>query len=110
MRSVVLDQGVVTGTGGAVERRSVGNVIESIDAQSVMQAAAPRSVEQLIGGRTPGVIVLPSTGQVGTGAQIRIRSVGSLSLGTDPIVYGDGVRMDADPSRGPAQRGGAGAS
>lgn len=110
MRSVTLDQVVVTGTGGAVERRSVGNVIESIDAQSVMQVAAPRSVEQLIGARTPGVIILPATGQVGTGAQIRVRAVGSLSLSTDPIVYVDGVRMDADASRGPAQRGGAGAS
>ena len=47
---------------------------------------------------------------MGTGAQIRVRSVGSLSLGTDPIVYIDGVRMDANTSRGPAQRGGAGAS
>jgi len=110
MRSVQLDQVVVTGTGGAVERRAVGNVVETINAESVMQSAAPRSVEQLIGARTPGVIVLPSTGQIGTGAQLRIRSVGSLSLGTDPIVYVDGVRMDADPSRGPAQRGGAGAS
>ncbi len=109
-RSVQLDQVVVTGTGGAVERRAVGNVVETINAESVMQSAAPRSVEQLIGARTPGVIVLPATGQIGTGAQLRIRSVGSLSLGTDPIVYLDGVRMDADPSRGPAQRGGAGAS
>lgn len=110
MRSIQLDQVVVTGTGGAVERRAVGNVIETIDAASVLATAAPRSVEQLIGARTPGVIVLPATGQVGTGAQIRVRSVGSLSLSTDPIVYVDGVRMDADPSRGPAQRGGAGAS
>jgi TonB-linked SusC/RagA family outer membrane protein len=110
MRSIQLDQVVVTGTGGAVERRAVGNVIETIDAQSVMQTSAPRSVEQLIGARTPGVIVLPATGQIGTGAQLRIRSVGSLSLTTDPIVYVDGVRIDADPSRGPAQRGGAGAS
>src|SRR5439155_3184322 len=108
--SVQLGQVVVTGTGGAVERRSVGNVIETINAESVLETSAPRSVEQLIGARTPGVIVLPSTGQIGTGAQIRIRSVGSLSLGTDPIVYIDGVRMDADPSRGPSQRGGAGAS
>src|SRR5262249_21171940 len=29
---------------------------------------------------------------------------------TDPIVYIDGVRMDANTSQGPAQRGGAGAS
>ena len=109
-RSTLLEQVVVTGTGGAVERRAVGNVIESINADQVMQQAAPRSVEQLIGARTPGVIVLPSTGQVGTGAQLRVRSVGSLSLSTDPIIYIDGVRMDGDASRGPAQRGGAGAS
>jgi TonB-linked SusC/RagA family outer membrane protein len=109
-RSIQLDQVVVTGTGGAVERRAVGNVIESINANEVLKASAPRSVEQLIGARTPGVMVLPATGQVGTGAQIRVRSVGSLSLATDPIVYIDGVRMDANTSQGPAQRGGAGAS
>ncbi|MEO5869056.1 MAG: SusC/RagA family TonB-linked outer membrane protein [Gemmatimonadaceae bacterium] len=109
-RSVQLDQIVVTGTGGAVERRSVGNVIETINASDVLKTSAPRSVEQLIGARTPGVVVLPATGQVGTGAQIRVRSVGSLSLSTDPIVYIDGVRMDASAARGPGQRGGAGAS
>jgi TonB-linked SusC/RagA family outer membrane protein len=110
MRTTQLEQVVVTGTGGAVERRAVGNVIESINADAVLSSAAPRTVEQLIGARSPGVIVLPSTGQIGTGAQLRVRSVGSLSLGTDPIVYIDGVRMDADASQGPAQRGGAGAS
>jgi TonB-linked SusC/RagA family outer membrane protein len=110
VRTVQLDQIVVTGTGGAVERRSVGNVIESINADSILTQSAPRTVDQLIGARTPGVIVLPSTGQVGTGAELRIRSVGSLSLSTNPIVYIDGVRMDADPAQGPAQRGGAGAS
>jgi TonB-linked SusC/RagA family outer membrane protein len=109
-RSIQLDQVVVTGTGGAVERRAVGNVIETINANEVLKTAAPRNVEQLIGARTPGVTILPATGQVGTGAQIRIRSVGSLSLSTDPIVYIDGVRMDANTAQGPTQRGGAGAS
>ncbi|MEO8337649.1 MAG: carboxypeptidase regulatory-like domain-containing protein, partial [bacterium] len=109
-RSIQLDQIVVTGTGGSVERRAVGNVIETINASEVLKTSAPRSVEQLIGARTPGVVILPATGQVGTGAQIRVRSVGSLSLSTDPIVYIDGVRMDASAARGPGQRGGAGAS
>ena len=104
-RSVQLDQVVITGTGGAVERRAVGNVIESINVSDVLKNSAPRSVEQVIGGRSPGVVVLPATGQVGTGAQIRVRSVGSLSLSTDPIVYIDGVRMDASAARGPTQRG-----
>lgn len=109
-RSTVLDQVVITGTAGLTQRRAVGNVIESIAADSVLQIAPARSVEQLIGSRTPGMVVLPSSGQVGTGAQLRVRSVGSLSLSNDPIIYIDGVRMDANVSRGPVQRGGGGAS
>ena len=109
-RSTQLDQVVVTGTGGVVQRRAVGNVVETIQAADVMAVAPVRTVEELVGARTPGVVVLPATGQVGTGAQLRVRSVGSLSLSNDPIIYIDGVRMDANTSRGPAQRGGAGAS
>ena len=109
-RTTVLNQVVVTGTGGVTQRRAVGNVIESINATELLQVAPARSVEQLIGARTPGLIVLPATGQVGTGAQLRVRGVSSLSLSNDPIIYIDGVRMDASTSRGPGQRGGAGAS
>ena len=109
-RLTQLDQVVVTGTGGVTQRRAVGNVIETINAQDVLAVAPARSVEQLIGARTPGLIVLPSTGQVGTGAQLRVRGVSSLSLSNDPLIYIDGVRMDASSARGPVQRGGAGAS
>ena len=109
-RTTQLDQVVVTGTGGVTQRRAVGNVVETIDAKSVLEVAPARSVEQLIGARTPGLIVLPSTGQVGTGAQLRVRAASSLSLSNDPIIYIDGVRMDASAARGPVQRGGAGAS
>ena len=109
-RSTQLDQVVITGTGGATQRRAVGNVIETIKAEDVLAVAPARSVEQLIGARTPGLIVLPSTGQVGTGAQLRVRGASSLSLSNDPLIYIDGVRMDAATNRGQAQRGGAGAS
>jgi TonB-linked SusC/RagA family outer membrane protein len=109
-RSTQLDQVVITGTAGATQKRAVGNVIETIKAADVLAVAPARSVEQLIGARTPGLIVLPSTGQVGTGAQLRVRGASSLSLSNDPLIYIDGVRMDADASRGQAQRGGAGAS
>jgi TonB-linked SusC/RagA family outer membrane protein len=109
-RTTQLDQVVITGTGGVTQRRAVGNVIESIDAKNVLEVAPARSVDQLIGARTPGLIVLPSTGQVGTGAQLRVRAASSLTLSNDPIIYIDGVRMDASAARGPVQRGGAGAS
>lgn len=109
-RTTQLDQVVITGTGGVTQRRAVGNVIESIDAQKVLEVAPARSVDQLIGARTPGLIALPSSGQVGTGAQIRVRAASSLSLSNDPIIVIDGVRMDAAAARGPGQRGGYGAS
>jgi TonB-linked SusC/RagA family outer membrane protein len=109
-RTTQLDQVVVTGTGGVTQRRAVGNVVETIDAKNVLEVAPARSVDQLIGARTPGLIVLPGTGQVGTGAQLRVRAASSLTLSNDPIIYIDGIRMDANTARGPTQRGGAGAS
>src|SRR3954470_9493250 len=109
-RSLQLDEVVITGTGGAVQKRAVGNVVETLKAPNVRELAPARTVDQLVGARTPGVIVLPASGQVGTGAQVRIRGASSLSLSTDPIVYIDGVRMNSDPAQGPVQRGGGGAS
>jgi TonB-linked SusC/RagA family outer membrane protein len=109
-RSLQLDQVVITGTGGAVQKRAVGNVVETLKATDVLEVAPARTVDQLVGARTPGVIVLPGSGQVGTGAQIRIRGASSLSLSNDPIIYIDGVRMNSDAAQGPVQRGGGGAS
>ncbi len=109
-RTAQLDQIVVTGTAGVTQRRAVGNVVNTVDATKILETAPARSVEQLLGARTPGLIVLPSTGQVGTGAQLRVRGASSLSLSNDPLVFVDGIRMDASSSRGPGQRGGAGAS
>jgi hypothetical protein len=105
-RTAQLDQIVVTGTAGVTQRRAIGNVVNSVDAAKVLETAPARSVEQLLGQRTPGLIVLPATGQVGTGAQLRVRGASSLSLSNDPLVFIDGIRMDASASRGPGQRGG----
>ena len=109
-RSLQLDQVVITGTGGVVQKRAVGNVVETVQANDVLQVAPVHTVDQLVGARTAGVIVLPSSGQVGTGAQLRIRGASSLSLSNDPIVYIDGVRVNSDAAQGPVQRGGGGAS
>jgi TonB-linked SusC/RagA family outer membrane protein len=109
-QTAMLDQIVVTGTPGATQRRAIGNVVESINATDVMAVAPVVNIDQMIGARTPGLIVLPPGGQVGTGAQLRVRGASSLSLTNDPIVYIDGVRMDASTSRGTTQRGGLGVS
>lgn len=109
-RSVQLDQIIVTGTPGGTQRRAIGNVVGTIDADSVLAVAPATNVDELLGQRTPGLIVLPATGQVGTGAQLRVRGTSSMTLTNEPIVYIDGIRMDAASSQGPTQRGGAGVS
>ncbi len=108
--SARLDQVVVTGTPGGTQMRAIGNVVETIKTSDITNTVPTANLGEVLGGRTPGVTILPSTGQVGTGAQIRIRGLSSLSLSNDPIIYIDGVRANADVSRGTTQRGGAGAS
>ncbi len=105
--ALALDEVVVTGTAGGTQRRAIGAVVERLNAAQVMEKAPVANVDQLIGQRTPGLIVLPAAGQVGTGAPLRIRGASSLSLTNEPIVFIDGIRMDSDPRRGTTQRGGA---
>jgi TonB-linked SusC/RagA family outer membrane protein len=108
--SVSLDEVVVTGTAGGTQRRAIGNVVASVNDDSVLAKAPISNVNQLLGQRTAGVMMLPGTGQVGTGSSVRIRGSSSLSLTNEPIIYIDGVRMDSDAHRGPTQRGGANVS
>ncbi|HET9985866.1 MAG TPA: SusC/RagA family TonB-linked outer membrane protein [Longimicrobiales bacterium] len=106
-QALQLNEIVITGTPGATQRRAIGNVVARVDAAKVLEKAPVADVQQLLGQRTPGLVVLPSAGQVGTGSPIRIRGTNSMSLTNDPIVYIDGVRMDSDPRAGPSTRGGS---
>jgi TonB-dependent starch-binding outer membrane protein SusC len=106
-RALDLDGIVVTGTAGGSQRRAIGNVVASVDAEEILSRSPVANVDQLLGQRTAGVMMMPGTGQVGTGSAVRIRGTGSITQGNDPIVYIDGVRMDSDPRGGPGQRGGA---
>ena len=105
-----LNEVVVTGTAGGTQKRAIGNVVATVNADSILAVAPIANINQLVGQRTAGVMMLPGTGQVGTGSAVRIRGNSSLSLSNEPIIYIDGVRMDSDANRGPGQRGGANVS
>jgi TonB-dependent starch-binding outer membrane protein SusC len=84
---------VTTGTGGAmVEQRKLGNTVATLE---VPQQAPIATFSELMQGREPGIAILPSSGLTGEGARIRIRGNASMSQSNEPIVYVDGVRMDA---------------
>jgi TonB-linked SusC/RagA family outer membrane protein len=101
--AIQLEQIVVTGAGVATQRKKLGNTIAAIDASKVTTAAVT-DVSQMLAGREPGVVVLPSGGYTGEGARIRIRGSSSLSQLNEPVIYVDGIRVDRS-STGVAAQG-----
>jgi TonB-linked SusC/RagA family outer membrane protein len=96
-----LDATIVIGTPVGVQPRSVGNVVDRIDAAAVTAAAPVTSVGQLLNGRAPGVVLQNSSGMIGAGPRIKIRGGASLSLSSEPLLYVDGVRVDNSVGVGP---------
>jgi len=88
-----MDEVVVTGTGGAVEKKQLGNTISTLDAGELEENPI-QSVSEMLQGREPGVQGLPSSGMTGQGSQIRIRGSASLSQSNEPVIYIDGVRAN----------------
>jgi TonB-linked SusC/RagA family outer membrane protein len=101
---VSLNQVIVTGTAGATERRAIGNAVATINAAQVTQIAPVANMQQLVNGRAPGVVVMPTSGAVGTGSQVRVRGIASFSLGNNPLLYVDGVRVDNAAASGPSNQ------
>jgi TonB-dependent SusC/RagA subfamily outer membrane receptor len=96
-----LDAIVVTGQPGAAQRREIGNAVGVINASDIVATSPIIDAQGLLNGRTTSLVVMPTSGQVGTGSQIRIRGMSSLSLGNSPLLFVDGVRVNNDPATGP---------
>ena len=104
-QSVALDEVVITGTPGGQALRELGNAVTTVNAAQVTEQGTVNNIQQLLNGRAPGVFVNPPTGNVGTGARIRIRGASSLSLSNEPLIYVDGVRVNAQAATGPTNQG-----
>jgi TonB-linked SusC/RagA family outer membrane protein len=99
-QSIALDAVVVTGTAGTQSKRELGNAVTTINASQAKEIAPITSVQSLLNGRAPGVVVQSATGNVGAGARIRIRGASSMSLSNEPLIYIDGVRVNNTPASG----------
>jgi TonB-dependent SusC/RagA subfamily outer membrane receptor len=98
--AIALDELVVTVT-GEQRRREIGNSVGIVDAAAVTQVATISGVQELLTGRVPGVVMLHGDGQAGSGPRVTIRGFSSLNLGTEPLIYIDGIRVDNATERGP---------
>jgi TonB-linked SusC/RagA family outer membrane protein len=97
--AVELSAVVTTGTGGSqIEQRKLGNTVATIEPPPNAPIA---TFSDMLQGREPGVMALPSSGLTGEGTRIRIRGNASLSQSNEPIVYLDGVRIDNGGGWGP---------
>ena len=99
-RAVELNQVVVTGTAGGEQLRALGTSVATVNVADVAAKTSVPSMDALLNGRTPGVAIIPGTGQVGAGANIRIRGMGTFSLSSQPLIYVDGIRVNNSTGSG----------
>lgn len=82
---------VVIGYGARKSKDVTGSVARVTEKDfNKGQIASP---DQLLQGRTPGVLVTPSTGEPGAAATINIRGTGSISGAQEPLYVIDGVPL-----------------
>ncbi|MEE9533521.1 MAG: TonB-dependent receptor plug domain-containing protein, partial [Acidimicrobiia bacterium] len=90
---VNLDEIVVTASGER-RKRELPNAVALIDAPDAI-VMAPQNLTSMIQGRAAGVQIMNSSGTAGTSSTIRIRGSSSISLGNDPLLVVDGIRVEA---------------
>lgn len=95
-----LDEIIVTGTPGGARQREVGNSISVLTPATSPEI--PINLETLLQAQAPGMTVLQGSGQIGAGAQIRLRGNVSATMSNQPLFYIDGVRVRSDPYPNPS--------
>jgi TonB-linked SusC/RagA family outer membrane protein len=89
----ILDQVVITGY--ARQRRAeysgAGTKVESQKINLVPSG----SIDQILQGRAPGLLVTVGSGQPGSAARVQIRGASSISGGSSPLYVIDGVPVEA---------------
>ncbi|MBC8156033.1 MAG: TonB-dependent receptor [Bacteroidetes bacterium] len=88
-----LGEVVVTGYGGTVNRREFTGASSKV-AGATIQNLPVGSFDKALAGRAAGVQVTSANGVPGGAIQIRIRGVGSISAGSDPLYVVDGVQLN----------------
>lgn len=89
--SVMLNEVVAIGYGTVKKSDATGSV--AVIKPDEIEAGLATSVQDMLVGQTPGVVVTTAGGPEGN-AQIRIRGGSSLSASNDPLIVIDGVPMD----------------
>ncbi|WP_113653948.1 SusC/RagA family TonB-linked outer membrane protein [Pedobacter namyangjuensis] len=90
-----LNEVVVVGYGTQTKREVTG-AISKVTGDKLTSLPTP-SFEASLQGQAPGVQVTQGSGLAGSGSVIRIRGIGSISAGGDPLYVIDGIPVTSDP-------------
>jgi TonB-linked SusC/RagA family outer membrane protein len=82
---------VVTGYTTQTRRQYTGSVARISGAEVALQPIA--SLEQLLQGKSPGLLIQSQSGQPGSAASVTIRGKGSVLGGTQPLFIVDGIQV-----------------
>ena len=88
----LLDEVVVVGY-GTQKKSDVTGAISSLSLEDFNQGIIT-SADQLIQGKVPGIQITNNSGAPGGAATVRIRGIGSLRSGGEPLYVIDGVPLD----------------
>lgn len=88
-----LSEVVVTALGITRQKKSLGYSAQSLDNQQITESHQSNLLNAMQG-KVAGVTITSSGGGPGQGANILIRGVNSLNLGTQPLFVIDGIPMD----------------
>ncbi|BDD00838.1 TonB-dependent receptor [Persicobacter psychrovividus] len=91
-----LDEVMVVAYGVAKKSAFTGSA-SFVDEERI-QTAQVTNVSNALQGTSSGVQVISASGQPGESASVRIRGVGSINSGSDPLYVVDGVPFDGDLS------------
>lgn len=98
--SVMLGEVVAIGYGSIKKSDATGSV--AMVKPNEIQAGLATSAQDLLVGRSPGVVVTTNGGSPEGGANIIIRGGASLSASNEPLIVIDGVPMDTKTAKGSA--------
>ncbi|WBL22730.1 SusC/RagA family TonB-linked outer membrane protein [Zunongwangia sp. HRR-M8] len=89
-----LDEVIITGY-QKIEKRKATSSYAKIDVSEIEQAGVA-TVDQMLTGQLPGVMVQPTTGAPGAPSKISIRGIATLNGSSDPLWVLDGIPLQGD--------------
>nr|WP_293835894.1 TonB-dependent receptor [uncultured Arsenicibacter sp.] len=87
-----LNEVVVTGYGNSARRADVTGAVAAVTGKTI-ENLPMQSVDRALQGRAAGVQVTALSGQPGGALNVRIRGVGSINAGNNPLYVIDGVQV-----------------